>query len=67
MDRAVRNVTNFAGWSLRSAVRAATLNATRAVGLAETHGVLAAGACADFTILNVAGDVLKTVVGGRGF
>ena len=35
MDRAVRNVTQFAGWSLRDAVRAATLNPTLAVGLAQ--------------------------------
>ena len=40
MDRAVRNVTRFAGWSLQEAVRAATLNATRAVGLAQHGGVL---------------------------
>ncbi len=41
MDRAVRNVTKFSEWSLREAVRAATLNAARAVGLARHHGVLA--------------------------
>src|SRR5258706_269702 len=41
MDRAVRNVTRFAGWSLQDAVRAATLNPARAAGLAQGHGALA--------------------------
>jgi N-acetylglucosamine-6-phosphate deacetylase len=67
MDRAVRNVTQFAHWTLRDAVRAASFNAAQAVGLAKQHGILAAGADADFVVLNAAGEVLKTVVHGRGF
>src|SRR5438270_6339708 len=67
MDRAVRNVTQFSNWSLRDAVQAATLNPSRAVGLAAHHGVLIAGGVADFTVLNSAGEVLKTMVGGRGY
>jgi len=67
MDRAVRNVTQFAGWSLRDAVRAASLNPSRAVGMAGERGTLAAGAAADFVVLNAAGEVLKSIVGGRGF
>ena len=67
MDRAVRNVTKFSNWSLRDAVRAASLNASRAVGLQAVRGALVVGAVADFVVLNHAGEVLKTVVGGRGF
>jgi N-acetylglucosamine-6-phosphate deacetylase len=67
MDRAVRNVTKFSNWSLREAVRAATLNPARAVGLAAHHGVLAPGASADFLVLSSTGEVLKTIVRGRGF
>ena len=67
MDRAVRNVTQFAGWSLKDAVRAATLNPARTVGLAQNHGVLACGAKANFNVLGASGDVLKTIVCGRGF
>jgi len=67
MDRAVRNVTQFSTWSLRDAVRAATLNPARAVGMAKNRGVLAPGAVADFTVLSATGEVLKTIVGGRGF
>src|SRR5579863_4691605 len=67
MDRAVRNVTKFSRWSLRDAVRAATLNPARAMGLAAHYGVLAAGADADFAVLSPAGDVIKTIIRGRGF
>ena len=67
MDRAVRNVTKFSHWSLRDAVRAATLNPARAAGLSARHGALTPGAFADFTVLSATGEVLKTVVGGRGF
>lgn len=67
MDRAVRNVTHFAGWSLRDAVRAASLNPARAVGRERSRGVLAAGADADFIVLSAAGNVLRTIVRGRGF
>ena len=66
IDRAVRNVTKFSNWSLRDAVRAATLNPARAVGMTG-HGVLAPGAAADFTVLSSDGEVLKTIVRGRGF
>jgi N-acetylglucosamine-6-phosphate deacetylase len=66
MDRAVRNVTQFARWSLKDAVRAASLNPARAVGLAGQQGVLASGSEANFVVLNGSGEVLKTVVGGRG-
>jgi len=64
MDRAVRNVTKFSNWSLRDAVQAATLNAARAVGLAQQHGVLEVGIEASFVVLNPAGEVLRTVVRG---
>jgi N-acetylglucosamine-6-phosphate deacetylase len=67
MDRAVRNVTKYSDWSLRDAVRAATLNPARAVGLSAHHGVLAPGASADFLVLSSTGEVLKTIVRGRGF
>ena len=63
MDRAVRNVTEFANWSLRDAVQAATLNPARALGL-EQHGRLALGAEATFTVLSASGEVIRTVVRG---
>jgi N-acetylglucosamine-6-phosphate deacetylase len=67
MDRAVRNVTKFSSWTLREAVRAATLNPAQAVGLGGKYGQIAVGSAADFVVLSPSGDVLKTIVGGRGF
>lgn len=66
MDRAVRNVTQFASWSLRDAIRAATMNPTRAAGLAQ-HGQLIPGVEANIVVLTSSGEVKKTIVRGRGF
>jgi N-acetylglucosamine-6-phosphate deacetylase len=66
MDRAVRNVSKFANWSLQDAVRAATLNPARAAGLAQ-HGKLVPGAEANLVVLSPKGEVRKTIVRGRGF
>jgi N-acetylglucosamine-6-phosphate deacetylase len=66
MDGAVRNVTKFSRWCLRDAVRAATLNPSRATGLAQ-HGHIAPGAEANIVVLSPNGDVRKTMIRGRGF
>jgi N-acetylglucosamine-6-phosphate deacetylase len=66
MDRAVRNITQFAGWSLQDAVRAGTLNPARVVGL-KKWGVIAQGAEANLVLMSGAGEVLKTMVRGHGF
>jgi N-acetylglucosamine-6-phosphate deacetylase len=66
MDRAVRNITRFAGWSLQDAVRAATLNPARVVGLKKC-GVITEGAEANLVLMSSAGEVLKTMVRGQGF
>jgi len=63
MDRAVRNLAQFAGWTLEQAVAAASLNPAR-VGRLSHKGALIAGADADFVVLNAAGDVERTFVGG---
>lgn len=63
MDRAVRNLARFAGWTLPQAVAAASRNPARVARLAN-KGVLAAGADADFVVLNPAGEVLRTFIGG---
>jgi N-acetylglucosamine-6-phosphate deacetylase len=64
MDRAVRNAKQFAGWSLRNAVRAATLNPARVAGLGQA-GEVRAGVEANFTLLTPDGTVLKTMIRGR--
>ena len=63
MDRAVRNLARFAEWDLRQAVAAASRNPARVARIAN-KGVLAAGADADFVVLNPEGEVLRTFVGG---
>jgi N-acetylglucosamine-6-phosphate deacetylase len=64
MDRAIRNVMNFAGWDLQQAVRAATANPARVAG-AQNKGVLKPGADADFVVLTANGEVRATVVKGN--
>jgi N-acetylglucosamine-6-phosphate deacetylase len=63
MDKAVRNLMRFTGWSLAQAVGAASRNPAQAAGLTK-KGCLAPGADADFVVLNSAGEVLRTFVGG---
>jgi len=63
MDRAVRNVTKFTGWELQQAVRLATLNPSRVVGL-SSRGKLEAGGEADIVVLSPDGEVVTTFIRG---
>jgi N-acetylglucosamine-6-phosphate deacetylase len=63
LDRAVRNVMDFAGYTLQQAVRLATANPARALGVSA--GRLQPGARADLAVLSPAGEVIRTVLGGR--
>jgi len=63
MDRAVRNLADFAGWSLAQAVSAASRNPARVAGF-EHKGQLTAGADADFAVLSQRGELLRTFVSG---
>jgi N-acetylglucosamine-6-phosphate deacetylase len=63
LDRAVRNLAQFAEWTLPQAIAAASWNPARAARI-ENKGVLAIGADADFTVLNGEGKVLRTFIGG---
>jgi N-acetylglucosamine-6-phosphate deacetylase len=63
MDRAVRNVKQFACWSLQNSIRAATLNPAAAAGLAH-HGQLTPGAVANLVVLSPDGEVRRTIVRG---
>jgi N-acetylglucosamine-6-phosphate deacetylase len=64
LDRAVRNVMQFAGWPLENAIRLATLNPARAAGVCDRKGKITPGTDADFVVLTPAGELIKTVVGG---
>ena len=63
MDRAIRNVVNFAGWDLQQAVQVATVNPAKVAG-AENKGILRPGADADFVVLSANGEVRATVAKG---
>src|SRR5437588_1401204 len=65
LDQAVRNAITYAGWSLRQALRAATLNPAQILNLADT-GSLKEGAPADLVVLGPKGEVRKTIVRGAG-
>jgi N-acetylglucosamine-6-phosphate deacetylase len=65
MDRALRNVMKFGGWDLEDAVRAASLNPAKAVGISDRKGAVVAGADADLVVLSSAGEVRKTIVQGK--
>jgi N-acetylglucosamine-6-phosphate deacetylase len=64
MDRAVRNVMQFAHWDLQQALRLATLNPARVAGLAN-RGKLEVGAEADFVVLSPKGEVRRTIIRGE--
>jgi N-acetylglucosamine-6-phosphate deacetylase len=63
LDRAVRNVAKFAHLKLQHAIRLATVNPARVLGHNDV-GRIAPGAKADFVVLNSAGEVQRTILGG---
>ena len=63
LDRAVRNVMQFAHWDLPAALRLASLNPARVGGL-PGRGKIEAGCFADIVVLTPAGEVKATIVGG---
>src|SRR6266699_1026220 len=65
MDRALRNVMQYAHWDLQKALRLATVNPARVAGL-NNHGVVKEGAPADLVVLGPKGEVKKTIVRGEG-
>ena len=64
MDRAVENLQRFTGASLRTAVRLASLNPARMLGL-EHLTALTPGAPANFNLYNEAGERLGSIFHGR--
>jgi N-acetylglucosamine-6-phosphate deacetylase len=66
LDRAIQNVMDFAGWTLQNAVRLATYNPARVLGVEKKKGIITAGADADFAVLSAQGEVMHTIIGGLG-
>lgn len=64
LDTAVRNVMSFASLNLQDAVRLATFNPARVLGLTETYGTLAPGRVADMAVVSPSGKVMATMSRG---
>jgi len=64
LDRALRNTMDFATVSLQHAIRMATFNPARVLGIERRKGILAAGADADITVFTPDGEVMQTIVAG---
>lgn len=64
LDRAVRNVMDFAGLTFQDSIRMATLNPARVLGIQQRKGILRVGADADIVVFSSAGEVVQTIVGG---
>jgi N-acetylglucosamine-6-phosphate deacetylase len=65
MDRAIRNVMQFANCDLQQALVLGTTNPGRATGL-PNKGKLEVGGDADIVVLSPSGEVRKTIIGGIG-
>ena len=65
MDRAVRNFAQFTQSHWSSAVRYATSNPARMMGLSHAYGELAAGRPANLVVLSQEGGILATMLDGR--
>jgi N-acetylglucosamine-6-phosphate deacetylase len=64
LDRAVRNLVEFTGCSLADALATVTTTPADLLGLAD-RGRIAVGARADFTIVDRAGRLHRTVIAGE--
>jgi N-acetylglucosamine-6-phosphate deacetylase len=65
MDRAVRNVMQFAGWTLQDSIRLATLNPVSLLSLSNARGMIAPGRRADLVVLTREGEVAHTILAGN--
>ena len=65
LDRAVRNLCEFAGVDLVDAIAACTLRPARLLGMESERGTLRVGARADLVVLGAGGDVDETWILGR--
>ncbi len=65
MGRAVRNAVDLLGVPLEDAVKLASRNPARMLGLGESKGAIAPGLDADFAVLDEALEVCATIIGGE--
>ncbi len=65
MNRCVKNIVREVGLSLESAIKCATVNPARALGIEDTYGVIREGAPADYVVLDEDLDVVMTIRDGE--
>ncbi|KAF8914567.1 Metallo-dependent hydrolase [Mucidula mucida] len=65
LDKCVRNFTKFTGCTLGEAIKCATVNPAKCLGIDNKKGTLRAGADADLVVLDKQGFVLRTWVKGQ--
>lgn len=65
IDRCVRNMVKLVGLSIQDAVKMATINPAKVIGVDERKGILAKGKDADILIIDEDVNVIMTMVGGR--
>lgn len=65
LDRAVKNLIEFTGCSLPEAVRCATLNPARLLGIEERKGTLDVGKDADLVVFDEDLTILYTILAGK--
>jgi len=64
MDRCVRNIVKLVGLSIQDALKMATLNPAKIIGVDKKKGSLTKGKDADMVILGKDVNVIMTIVGG---
>ncbi|KAF9012527.1 Metallo-dependent hydrolase [Cyathus striatus] len=65
LDKCVRNFSRFTGCSLGEAIKCATFNPAKCLGIENEKGTLRPGAHADLVVLSREGAVLSTWVKGK--
>jgi N-acetylglucosamine-6-phosphate deacetylase len=65
LDRAIRNLMDFAHWPLERATRLASLNPAKLLDIAGTRGVVAPGWRADLAVLTAEGKIAHTIIAGE--
>ncbi|HPI37338.1 MAG TPA: N-acetylglucosamine-6-phosphate deacetylase [Ignavibacteriaceae bacterium] len=65
LNMAIKNITNLANAKITDAVRMASLNGAKVLGISRHKGVLAVGKDADLVIMNDQFEVINTVLNGK--
>ncbi|KAJ7169061.1 carbohydrate esterase family 9 protein [Mycena crocata] len=65
LDKCVRNFSRFTGCSLGEAIKCATFNPAKCLGIENRKGTLRPGADADLVVLDRQGNVVSTWVKGK--